>query len=154
MAPFSSPRKRLTIGALSGLAGGFAYLLEMNADIRAFRYDADDRILLAGVVVKDPAAAKAAGTIIHLANSVAIGVIYETFVQERLRGPGWMRGVAFASSENLGLYALMKLERFHPAVKNGRLVSYWTKTAFLQGVLRHIAFGAVLGWSANRLRRS
>ncbi len=153
LASLSHRRSDFAVGALSGLAGGFAYLAEMEADLRAFDYNADDRILLAGLIVKDSEAAKVAGTIIHLANSVVVGIVYETLVQQRLRGSGWTRGVMFASSENLGLYALMKLERYHPAIRDGRLASYWTKTAFLQGIMRHMAFGAALGWTADRLQR-
>ncbi len=152
LAPFSRRRNELRMGASAGLAGGITYLIEMKWDLLAFDYNTDDRILLGGVLLKREPSERLLGTAIHLGNSVIVGVVYESLVQERLGGPGWLRGVAFASAENLGLYSLLRFENVHPAIRDGRLDSYWTAVACAQGVLRHLAFGATMGWMADRLR--
>lgn len=152
LAPFSRRRNELAVGAIAGLVGGIAYLVEMKWDLSAFNYHTDDRLLLGGMLIKGEHSARILGTAMHLGNSVVFGVVYESLVYERLAGPGWLRGVAFASAENLALYSLLRFEEVHPAIQDGRLDSYWTAVAFAQGVLRHLAFGAMMGWVADRLR--
>lgn len=151
MAP--TVRDSIAAGAVAGLAGGVAYLVEMEADLAITRNDADDLQLLGGVFTRDRRRARQIGLGLHATNSVIAGVAYGLVGSHLLPGPGWLRGVAFASVENAVLYPLALLEDHHPAIREGRLARYWTWTAFAQGVVRHLAFGAVTGAVFEEIRR-
>jgi hypothetical protein len=88
----------------------------------------------------------------HLANSAIFGLVYAKFAHDRLPGPPWLRGVVVANVENAALFPLARIERHHPGIRHGELDSYQNRTAFLQNVARHVAFGAVLGTAYARLR--
>jgi hypothetical protein len=137
---------------IAGLAAGAAFVATMEIDLRATGRNVDDRILLGRPVVKNPDAAKAVGTILHGVNSVAFAWLYAA-VCDRIPGPPWWKGVLFFNVENVLLYPLTAFERFHPAVREGRLASYWNWPAFLQSIPRHVAYGVVLGVVYDRLRR-
>lgn len=146
-------RMDLTRVSASGLAAGSAYLLAQVIDLAVTGNRLDDRVLLGGMLPVPQRHARAAGTAMHLANSLAVSYVYHRHVASRLTGPGWRRGVTFALAENTALYPLALLEQFHPAIRRGELDSYRSVTAFAQQVWRHLAFGAVLGaWSGPRGR--
>ena len=138
--------------ALAGIAAGTAYLVVQSADNRLTGRNLDDRILLAGPVVRDPERAKAAGTAIHFANSLALSGLYAA-IEPRLPGPSWWKGVLFFNVENVVLYPLLVFRRHHPSIRDGVIADYWTWPAFLQSIPRHVAFGAVLGIAYDRLKR-
>ncbi len=138
---------------IAGLVGGAAYIAEMEIDLPLFGYNADDLRLLGRPFVADPVWNRRVGAVIHLANSAGFGVAYALLAHDRLPGPPWARGVIFANIENAALYPLTKFDRFHPGVKDGQLDQYWHPTAFIQAVLRHIVFGAVLGAIYGRFAR-
>lgn len=142
----------IVAGAVAGLAGGAAYLVAVEADIALTRNNADDLELLGGLVSKDRDQARRIGLLMHLGNSAVMGIAYGTVGRKLLPGPGWARGLAFASIENAALYPLALLEDVHPAIREGRIARYWTGTAFAQGVVRHMAFGAVMGGVFDRVR--
>lgn len=137
----------------AGLVAGVAYLAEMELDLRLAANKVDDLKLLGRPFVRNPARARAAGTLIHSINAANLAVAYALFAHDRLPGPPWWRGVLFANVENALLYPLTKLENHHPGVRDGQIDRYWTRTAFLQAVARHVAYGAVLGSTYSRLRR-
>jgi len=141
----------IVAGAVAGLAGGVAYLVAMEADLAVTGNDADDLQLLGGLVVKDRAGARRLGLAVHLGNSALLGIVYAAVGRKLLPGPGWARGVTFASIENAALYPLTLLEDLHPAIRDGRIARYWTSTSFAQGVVRHVAYGAVMGGVLDRL---
>jgi hypothetical protein len=141
----------LVAAIVAGLAGGLAFYLTMLLDLKIGR-NVDDRIFLGRPLVKDPAQAKAAGTVMHVANSAAFGVVY-AMVEERIPGPPWWKGTLFFNIENLILYPLTAVGKRHPAIRDGQIDDYWTWPAFLQSIPRHIAYGAVLGIVYDRLRR-
>ncbi len=130
---------------LSGALAGVAYLVAQEVDLKVTGNKVDDRVLLAGVAPLSAAKSRQLGTVLHLINSVVASVVYAALFRRHLRGPSWWRGIVFANVENALLYALTLMEDFHPAIRDGRLDSYQSWTAFLQGVWRHIWFGAVLG---------
>lgn len=138
--------------AVAGLAAGAAYLAVQAADARLAGRNLDDRILLAGPFVRDPERAKAAGTALHLANSLAFAGLYAA-VEPKLPGPAWWKGVALFNVENVLLYPLLVFARFHPSIRAGIIDDYWTWPAFLWSIPRHVAFGAVLGVVYGRLKR-
>ena len=138
---------------VAGLAAGAAFVATMEVDLRVTGRNVDDRILLGRPVVTNPAKAKAAGTLLHGANSVAFAFLYAV-VCDRIPGPPWWKGTLFFNAENVVLYPLTAaLERYHPAIRNGELASYWTWPAFVQSIPRHVAYGAVLGATYDRVRR-
>jgi hypothetical protein len=85
---------------------------------------------------------RAAGTVAHLANGAAAGVVFQ-----RLGLRGWKQGVAAALVENAALWPGMAVvDRLHPdrrsgawppLLRNGRV--------FAQETAVHALFGAVLG---------
>ena len=137
---------------IAGLAAGAAFVATMEADLRLTGRNVDDRVLLGRPLVKEPDAARTAGTILHGVNSVVFAFLYAA-VCDRIPGPPWWKGILFFNVENVLLYPLMAFERFHPAVREGRLSSYWNWPAFLQSIPRHVAYGLVLGIVYQRLRR-
>lgn len=138
--------------AVAGVAAGFAYVAAIALDLKVVDHEADDLRLLGGVFFRDRASARRTGLLMHLGASVGIGVSYAVLVRDRMPGPPWLRGAIFANVENAILYPLALLEDHHPAIKRGEIDRYWNATAFLQSILRHIVFGAVLGTLYERLR--
>lgn len=139
-------------GAAAGVVAGAAYLVEMAIDLKVARHNTDDLYLLGRPVTSNQRLVRWIGLGIHLVNSATFGVVYARLLHDRLPGPPWLRGVAVANVENALLTPLAAFERSHPGIRNGELASYGNKTAFLQNVGRHIAFGAVLGAAYSRLR--
>jgi hypothetical protein len=138
--------------SIAGLVAGVAFLAVLEVDTRLTGRNVDDRILLAGPFVRDPARARVVGTAMHLANSVALAWPYAA-MEPRIPGPPWWKGVLFFNAENLALYPLLVFRRRHPSIRAGVIDDYWTWSAFLQSIPRHVAFGAVLGVAYDRLRR-
>lgn len=147
------PLLRVAAGAVAGIAAAGAYALEQEVDLRAFKYPTDDRLLLGRVMTKDNEHAKTIGMAMHMMNGAAVGIVYVFFMEPRLPGPPLAKGLTFAMAETIALFPLMSLGKFHPAIQDGSLASYWTKTGFAQQVLRHVAFGALLGPITAQLLR-
>jgi len=137
-------------GAAAGIAGGAAYAIAMAVDLRLFRYKADDYVLLGGVFGLGPRKAALAGRGIHLVNSAVLGIVFERSAYRQLPFNAPMSGIVFASVENAVLYPILVAERFHPLIRSGDLPSYMAPTAFAQSVVRHVAYGAVCGWTLDR----
>lgn len=137
---------------IAGVAAGVAFLATMEIDLRLTGRNVDDRILIGRPFVRNPKAAKGAGTLLHGVNSAIFAFLYAAAC-DRIPGPPWWKGTLFFNVENVLLYPSTALARHHPAVKEGHLANYWTLPAFLQSIPRRIAFGAVLGTVYDRLRR-
>jgi len=140
------------VGAVAGVVAGVVYLAEMAVDLKVARHNTDDLYLLGRTVTSDQRHVRWYGLGFHLVNSAIFGMAYARIAHDRLPGPPWLRGVAVANVENVLLYPLAAFEQRHPGIRTGELASYRNKTAFLQNVGRHIAFGAVLGVMYSRLR--
>lgn len=139
-------------GALSGVAGGLAFAATMCADLALTGNRVNDFRLLAQF---GPFANRwrLTGPAIHLANSAALGGVYAA-VEPWLAGPGWARGMLFASVENALLWPLVLLvDRFHPATTSGDLPTYNRWPAFGWEALRHVVYGVVLGAAFERQTR-
>ena len=137
---------------LAGLLAGAAFVVVLEADLRLTGRNVDDLTLLGGPFLREPRRARAAGAAIHAVNSVALAALYARLA-DRLPGPPWLRGVLFATVENGLLYPLAAFEDLHPAIRDGRLDRYWSWSAFLQSIPRHVAYGVALGSVYHRLRR-
>ena len=133
--------------ALAGLAGAAAYLAEQYLDLRLLRFPGDDvRLLGMAVTARDPAW-RAAGLAIHAANGVALALLYAALLRNRLPGSPVQRGLLLGQLENAVLWPLVPLviDRCHPAIRAGRMPRHNTRAYAAQAVLRHAAYGAVLG---------
>ena len=137
----------------AGLAGGVAYLATMAVDLRLTGRNVDDLLFLGRPLVRDRRRARRLGLAVHAVNSLGLATVYARWGRARVTGPGWWRGILFATLENLTLYPLTALEHLHPGIREGDIDPYWTWPAFALSVPRHIAFGAALGAVYNHLRR-
>ena len=131
--------------ALAGAAGSAAYLAEMAVDLPLLACPTDDLLLLGGLITRNPRIWPLLGGMMHFANGVALAQVY-ALVERRLPGPPWARGVLFTLIENTVFWAIVPVfDRYHPAITAGKLPKMNRPVPFLQQVLRHIAYGAVLG---------
>jgi hypothetical protein len=148
----SIPRREHAIaGAVAGAVAAAAYAAEQELDLRAFRHNADDLILIGGLFTQDRNRARLLGLPVHLFNGAALGAGYAVFACNRLPGPPVVRGVAFGLAETVLLYPFAFFQDRHPAIRNGMLSRYVNKRAFAQSLVRHVVFGAVLGLFTERL---
>jgi hypothetical protein len=132
---------------LGGLAGGAAYLVEQYADQRLLRRPGDDLKLLGMLATRRDPAWRIAGLGMHTFNSAALALVYAGLVRNRLPGSPAVRGFLLGQIENAALWPLIPLilDRYHPAIRSGDLPAFGTPTYALQSLLRHVAYGAVLG---------
>ena len=153
--PISSPPFDGRAAAPAGVAAAVAYLVEMAIDLDLVGHNADDLVFLGEPFVgRRHGWAKPVGATVNMVNRVNLALAYAVLGERRLPGPPWWRGVLVANLENVVLYPLTLLtDRRHPAVRGCRLDRYGTRPAFAQSVLRHVAYGAVLGAVYDRLRR-
>ncbi len=138
---------------MAGLLGSPAYSAEMWLDLRLVRYRFNDFTLLGRPFSSNPRVWLPVGATVHLINGMLVGRLYAG-VERLLPGPGWLRGVLFAQAENLLLWPLLLLvDRYHPGRQDGELAPGFTLPSYCVAVLRHFAFGFVLGWACGRGRR-
>jgi hypothetical protein len=137
--------------AISGLAAGAAFVAVLEIDLRLTGRNVDDLMILGRPFIEEPAKARALGGALHAFNSVALASLY-AILEQRIPGPGWLKGVIFANVENAILYPIALFEDIHPAIRSGQVDRYFTWPAFWQSIPRHIAYGAVLGILYDRLR--
>ncbi len=139
--------------AMAGLAGGAAFAVTLEADLRITGNNVDDLILLGRPFVRNRKHARIAGATIHVINSVGLACLYAK-LEQHLPGPPWLKGTLFANVENVMLYPALMLEEFHPAIQDGQVDSYFTWPSFWQSVPRHVAYGLVVGVIYARLRNT
>ena len=138
----------------AGLAASAAYLATNALDMRLLRYQQSDLVLLGRLLPPLRPVWPLAGLVLHTGFGLALAIVYAALARERLPGPGWLRGILLATAENLLLWPLVPLvDRHHPAVRAGLMPPLNRPRPFLQAVLRHLAFGAVLGLVYEHGRR-
>lgn len=148
--PASNRRSRLRRGAVAGLAGGAAFSMVMSIDQRLSGCPADDYRLLADFGPFERSW-PVIGRLVHAVNSVAVGITFSA-IEDRLRGPGWLRGLAFAMAENAILWpVIILIDRVHPAVRSGALPRYNQPAPAALELVRHAAYGVALGTVYERL---
>jgi hypothetical protein len=144
--------RRLTTGAAAGFVAAAAFAAWMKLDMRVTGKRLDDFQLLGGI---GPLSEHwpVTGAAIHHVNGALLGAGYTT-LEPVLPGPGWFRGLLFALTENAVLWPIiLVLDRVHPAIRSGELPSYNRPMPFLVETLRHVVYGAVLGYVFERLNR-
>ncbi|MFN8540160.1 MAG: hypothetical protein U0232_22105 [Thermomicrobiales bacterium] len=131
--------------AVAGAVASAAYLAEMAVDLPLLDCPTNDLLLQGGLISQDRRVWPLLGTAMHFGFGVALAQVYSA-VGRRLPGPPWLRGVLFTMVENTLLWGIVPLfDRFHPAIRAGQLPKMNRPIPFLQQVLRHLAYGAVLG---------
>ncbi len=138
-------RPDLRRAALAGTTAIAAWIVAQWLDITLTSNNYDD-VQLLGTAFGRVTAWKSVGFVIHTLNGVLFGITYATVAEPRLSGPGWRRGLIAAEIECLALSTLTPLvDRWHPAVRDGRMAPMATPLALLQAIWRHAVFGVVLG---------
>jgi hypothetical protein len=133
--------------ALAGLAGAAAYLAEQYLDMRLLRFEGDDVRLLGQALTRRDPAWRAVGFALHATNGVALAIVYAALLRNRLPGAPVLRGLLLGEVENAVLWPLVPLviDRYHPAIRDGLTPRLNTPAYAAQAILRHLAYGAVLG---------
>jgi hypothetical protein len=86
---------------------------------------------------------------------VVMALTYARYAQQRLPGPGWLRGVLFLLLENVALYpAALIVDRMHAGMKAGQLPPLLHRKTFAGQIVRHIAFGMTLGLMCRNEKNS
>jgi hypothetical protein len=84
--------------------------------------------------------------IIHLLNGVALAEIYAAIAKRFLPGPDWLKGSLFGEIFIVGAWWLTPIaDKHHPLIQTGELSPLFTWKAFIQNLIRHLAFGLTLG---------
>ncbi|MFL5735206.1 MAG: hypothetical protein ACJ78Q_18775 [Chloroflexia bacterium] len=135
----------------AGFAGGTAYLASVWADNRLSSQHFDDLKLVGQVFTTRSPAWILQGLAAHFGFSVVVALLYAAWGARRLPGPSWMRGVLFLQLENAVLYpGAGLLMPVHAGVKSGQVPSLFERKVIQGQLVRHIAFGLVLGWMYGR----
>lgn len=142
--PFDARR-----AAVAGLAGSAAYLAEQYVDLKLLRFPGDDLRMLGMAATRRDPAWRVAGVATHFINGTALALLYAAVARNRLPGPPALRGLLLGQIENALLFPIVPLliDRYHPAIRAGALPRLGTSPYAAQQVLRHLAYGAVLGWT-------
>lgn len=144
---------RTAAGLVAGLVAGIAFLIAMASDLALIRNKTNDLRLLSGMVPGGGRLWPLLGTAMHLFNGALLGAVYG-HVEDRVPGPGWLKGTLFGLTENMILWPIITvLDRIHPEIKRGTLQPFNRAVPFMQEIFRHIAYGAVLGWVYEQLRK-
>ena len=88
---------------LAGSAAGAAFALTLEADLRLTGRNVDDLLILGWPFAQERRRARRVGLALHVVNSLALARLYAT-MQHAIPGPPWLKGVVFASAENVLLY--------------------------------------------------
>lgn len=133
---------------LAGLAGSAAYLAMQYVDLQLVRFPGDDLKLLGMVATRRAPFWQLAGLATHLANGTLLALVYAALLRNRLPGPPLVRGLLVGQAENALLWPVVPfvIDRYHPAIREGLLPPLNTGPYAVQAILRHLAYGAVLGW--------
>jgi hypothetical protein len=128
------------------LGAGTAYLAAMWLDNRLSSQEFNDLKLVGQFFTTKWPWWIAQGLAGHYTFSMLMALVYARFFYSRLPLHPVLKGVIFLNLENALLYPLGPfIDRFHAGIKSGQLPPMATIKSFLGQVVRHIAFGFVLG---------
>jgi len=132
--------------AAAGAVAAFAYLATMYVDMAVTGSQSDDLLMIGRPLSGDPKRARLLGLAAHTGFGATMGLIYGGLARRRLPGPNWARGIALMMAENTILWPLtFVIDRTNPAMVGGEIPRLNAPLPFAQQIVRHIAFGAVLG---------
>jgi hypothetical protein len=129
-----------------GLAAGTSYLGAMWLDNRLSSHEFNDLKLVGQIFTTRRPWWIVQGLVGHYFVSLLVAFFYARFVYPRVPGPGVLKGIILLNAENLVFYpGSILVDRLHAGIRSGQLPPLLTVKTFLGQVVRHIAFGAVLG---------
>lgn len=132
--------------AASGAVAAFAYLATMYVDIALTGSQSDDLLMIGRPLSSDPRRARLLGLAAHTGFGTTMGLVYGGLARKWLPGPNWARGIVLMLAENTILWPLtLVIDRTNPAMTGGEIPRLNAPLPFAQQIVRHIAFGAVLG---------
>ncbi len=138
-----------TQAAAAGLAATVAYSVAMEADQKLTNNNFNDVVFIQGLL-NDPRGTSQRTNLLawalHLSAGAMLAQVYAAVLKRWLPGPAWLRGLIFGEAFVLAVWPVTPLvDRTHPMIKSGRLPQLANWTSFRQNLLRHLAFGLVLG---------
>lgn len=134
--------------AAAGVAATVAYSVAMEIDKRVTGNGFDDVLFIEGIIAGEKRTRRSnlLAWLLHLLNGVMLAEIYAALLKRWLPGPDWLKGSLFGELFIIGAWGLTPLaDKYHPLIKNGELPALANRTSFLQNVVRHLAFGLILG---------
>lgn len=144
---------RAIAGAISGVPAGLAHALVNEIDRRALRHDADDLLLLSGMVIEDRSTARRVGLLAHLCTAMGFGAVWAIALRPTDERNAVRKGIAAGLVENTVLWPLViPLDNHHPYILQGRMDRFNHPISYIQACLRHVALGYVLGKTYPRVR--
>jgi len=130
----------------AGIAGGTAYLGTMWLDNRLSSHEFNDLKLVGQIFTTRRPWLMVQGLLGHYFVSIVVALFYSRFIYHRVPGPGVLKGILFLNAENISFYpGALLVDRLHAGIRSGQLPPLLNMKTFLGQVVRHIAFGAVLG---------
>ncbi|MBA2285487.1 MAG: hypothetical protein H0W02_08400 [Ktedonobacteraceae bacterium] len=144
-----APQWRPGRAALAGLLATLVYSAAMEGDMSITGNRFNDVRFIEGLLEREPVAQKRfplLAWILHLLNGVALAELYAAVFKRFLPGPNWLKGAIFGEGFIMGAWLLTPLaDKYHPMIRSGALPPLANRTAFLQNIVRHLAFGLALG---------
>jgi hypothetical protein len=132
--------------ATAGVVAGVGYLAAMYVDMAVTGSRSDDLLMLGRPLTPDPSRARLLGLPVHIGFGVVVGLIYGAYGRRLLRGPNWWRGIKMLMIENTVMWpSAIVADRLHPSMQSGELPRLNTPIPFAQQLVRHVAFGYLLG---------
>lgn len=146
-------KDKIIAGALAGAVASGAYAVVQAVDLEMLDYPTDDFVLLGRMVTDDEGLIRPIGAAMHVTNGALLGIAYALIARDRLPGSPLVKGFSWTMMETFGLYPMAFLENLHPGIREGRLPSYLSGKGFAQQLVRHVAYGLVLGPVTERILR-
>ena len=144
-------RPSLRRSAVTGGLASAAYLAEQALDRRLLRNEYDDLVLWGGFLSRNPARQRLVGLLTHFTLGTLLAAAYEAALPLFPPWSGPLKGLLFVQAENTLLYpGVPVINRVHPSVRLGEMPSLLTMRYLAVEVLRHAAFGLILGWAEDR----
>ncbi|MDQ2713562.1 MAG: hypothetical protein M3Z08_01495 [Chloroflexota bacterium] len=144
-----APQWRPERAALAGLLATLVYSVAMEGDMSITGNRFNDVRFIEGLLERRPTAQKQfplLAWILHLLNGVALAELYAAVFKRFLPGPNWLKGAIFSEGFIMGAWLLTPLaDKYHPLIRSGALPPLANRSAFLQNIVRHLAFGLALG---------
>jgi hypothetical protein len=136
----------VTRALLASILAGNAYLGAMWLDNELSSHPFNDLKLTGQILTTKSPAWEIMGVANHFSFAVVVSMIYARWAYSRLPGPGWLKGLLFLQLENALLYpGAALLEPRHAGMKSGQVPTLFSWKSWWGQVLRHVAFGIVLG---------
>ncbi|HKP53029.1 MAG TPA: hypothetical protein VJ183_10285 [Chloroflexia bacterium] len=133
---------------VASVAAGTGYLASTWLDSKLSSHPFNDLKLVGQIFTTKSPLWQMQGVVGHYGFSVIVAFTYAAWFYRSLPGPPWLRGLIFLQIENTSLYPLglaIGVDRLHAGIKRGQLPPLANMKTFKGQVVRHVAFGLMLG---------